>query len=216
MVAAGSTRRVEDSESEGAKLEPGPRVVKPPVRQAVVEPAQRVPWPDLALMNLEDFRDRLEALQGDCKDPAEGPRSALQALAEFVLQNAGGRATREQAVEQSRRFIEPFYRGWSADRPWLTQLDADLFLKAIRRFMDERLSAGASWRLRCPNVPCTYKHEDHEYAGGGRSGRKGQLRAGSKVRPVAFGVSVTEGEGASILPLVAPFSPEDFLSGGGS
>lgn len=215
-VASGSIQRVEDSESEGAKLQPGPRVVTPPLREADVQPTQRVTWPDLSMMNLEEFQGRLEALQEDCKDPAEGPHAALTALVDFVLQNAHGRATREQAVEQSRRFIEPFYRGWSADRAWLTQLDSDLFLKAIRRFMDERLSAGTSWRLRCPNVPCTYRHEEHELAGGGRQGRKSQLRAGSKVRPVAFGVSGAEGEGAPILPLVASFSPEDFLSGGGS
>lgn len=216
MVAAGSSKRVEDSESDGSKLDPQPRVVKPLLREAAVDPTRKVSWPDLSMMNLEEFRGRLEALQEACENPAEGPRSALTALADFVLQNAHGRATREQAVEESRRFIEPFYRGWSADRAWLTQLDSDLFLKAIRRFMDERLSAGTSWRLRCPNVPCTYRHEDHELAGGGRQGRKGQLRPGSKVRPVAFGVSGADGEGAPILPLVAPFSPEDFLSGGGS
>lgn len=215
-VAAGSTNSIENFDSKGPKLGSRPSVVRPLSREAAVDPMPRVTWPDLSVMNLEEFRGRLEALQGDCKDPAEGPLPALTALADFVLQNAHGGATREQVVEQSRRFIEPFYRGWGANRAWLTQLDSDLFLKAIRRFLDERLSTGTSWRLRCPNVPCTYRHEDHELAGVGRQSRKGQLRPGSKVRPVAFGVSGAEGEGAPILPLVAPFSPDDFLSGGGS
>lgn len=210
MGAAGSARGLEASDVEGSKLDPGPRVAKPLPREAAVGSTRKVTWPDLAPMNLEPFRKQLEALQEDCKDPAESPCSALTGLADFVHQNAQGRATREQVVEQSRRFIEPFYRGWSADRAWLTQLDADLFLKAIRRFMDERLSPGTSWRLRCPNVPCTFRHDAHELA----QGRKGQLRPGSKVRPVAFGAG--GGEEASILPLVEPFSPEDFLSSGGS
>lgn len=215
-VSAGSAKIVEGSEAKGPRVDSGPRVVAPQAREGAVDLTPKAAWPDLSLMNLEDFRERLEALQADCKDPAIAPLPALTALYEFVMQNGHGGATREQVVEQSRRFLQPFYRGWSADRAWLSHPDADLFLKAIRRFMDERLSAGTNWRLRCPNVPCTYRHEDHELAGGGRQSRKGPLRPGSKVLPVAFGVSGAEGEGAAILPLVEPFSSEDFVSGGGS
>jgi len=164
-------------------------------------------WPDLHELNLTEFKAQLEALQSSCSDPQDAPASALLRLVGQAQVASGPRPTSEQIVELSRVFLSSFYRGWSANRAWLTPLDADKFIKAIRRYLDGALAAPSGWRLTCPNIPSTFRSDKQELVHG-----KGALGPGAKVRPLSFGVETGDGDRVLIHPVVESYHRESFLS----